>query len=351
MNMRFANWERVVLPALLVVLTLLCGQAVGQDVRMAPRQRGSLTNLIAASERREQEVLDSLASRFPKHGGLINLYARQTAHNPSPASLLPHENLRRQAWMPDGENLVRKPLAAPRFSNMPTQQARRITVYVRVTPALPERTYIPPPQREEFARFIRSSTHVRRVSASLSPATLPTPPAVRTSRFEQTRPPDPCFGVQNTSLDQIEVPAQLGNMVGRTLSYDEIRYVASVYAQLYRISLALVLGVIRAESNFNPNAVSSKGAKGIMQLAPGTAAALGVTDIFDPIQNIAGGSHYLAQQIDAFNGDLSLAVGAYNAGPQAVRQHGGIPPYPETQDFVRRVIRYYQEYETWLGRG
>jgi soluble lytic murein transglycosylase-like protein len=140
-------------------------------------------------------------------------------------------------------------------------------------------------------------------------------------------------------------------MVGRKLSHEEILYVASVYAQLYGISPALVLAVIRAESNFNANAVSSKGAKGLMQLMPDTAAGVGVTNPFDPIQNIAGGSVYLAQQLRTFWGKVSLAVAAYNAGPQAVRSCGGIPQSPETQEFVRRVTRYFQEYETWLGHG
>ena len=346
--MSFANRKRAVLPALVVALAMLSIQAIGQDERMAPQQRGSLTNLIAASERREQEVLDSLAARFPKHGSLISLYASQTMHNPSPASLLPHEALRRQTRMPDGEYLVRQLPTAPRLSNMPTQRAQRIIAYVRVTPALPEHTHIPPPQREKIARFIPPPTDVHRVPASPSPAALPVRPSTPKSGFEQTRPPNPHSRVQNASLGQIVVPAQLSNMVGRKLSYEDIRYVASVYAQLYGISSALILAVIRAESNFNPNAVSPKGAKGIMQLTPETAAAMGVTDIFNPIQNIAGGSQFLAQQIQAFKGDLSLAAGAYNAGPKAVREHGGVPPYPETREFVRRVTRYFQEYETWL---
>ncbi|MCE7871925.1 lytic transglycosylase domain-containing protein [bacterium CPR1] len=102
----------------------------------------------------------------------------------------------------------------------------------------------------------------------------------------------------------------------------------------------LVELVIRHESNFDPYAHSPAGAQGLMQLMPETAAALGVSDPFDPAQNVAGGTSYLAAQIERF-GDVRLALAAYNAGPGAVLQHGGVPPYAETQNYVASIWRDY----------
>ena len=102
--------------------------------------------------------------------------------------------------------------------------------------------------------------------------------------------------------------------------------------------------IIKAESGFNPNAVSKAGASGLMQLMPGTARGLGVEDIFDVEQNIEGGAKYLRGMLDRFDGDKSLALAAYNAGPNAVKRYGGIPPYQETQNYVKRVLSYERNY-------
>ena len=103
----------------------------------------------------------------------------------------------------------------------------------------------------------------------------------------------------------------------------------------------LLAAITRAESGFNPGALSGAGAVGLTQLMPGTAAGLGV-DPTDPVANLEGGARYLAGQLDSF-GRVDLAVAAYNAGPGAVRQAGGVPDYPETQAYVRRVLGYYQQ--------
>ncbi|HPH96748.1 MAG TPA: lytic transglycosylase domain-containing protein [Anaerolineaceae bacterium] len=113
-------------------------------------------------------------------------------------------------------------------------------------------------------------------------------------------------------------------------------------AAKYNVDPALVQAVIKAESNFNPDVVSSAGAQGLMQLMPGTARSLGVTNAFDPEQNIEGGVKFLRQLLDRFGGNTTLAVAAYNAGPGAVSKYDGIPPYQETQTYVRRVLGYYQ---------
>jgi soluble lytic murein transglycosylase-like protein len=103
----------------------------------------------------------------------------------------------------------------------------------------------------------------------------------------------------------------------------------------------LVRAVIRHESGFDPTATSSAGAMGLMQLMPGTASGLGVTDPYDPVQSIEGGTKYLKSLLDRFGGDVRLAVGGYNAGPGAVERYGGVPPYVETQRYVDRVLGAY----------
>jgi len=105
----------------------------------------------------------------------------------------------------------------------------------------------------------------------------------------------------------------------------------------YSLDAALIRAVINAESAFDPLAVSSAGAMGLMQLMPTLAAELGVTDPFDPRQNIFAGSRYLKQLLDSYDGDISLALASYNAGPGAVERYNGVPPYPETQHYVKTI--------------
>jgi soluble lytic murein transglycosylase-like protein len=128
---------------------------------------------------------------------------------------------------------------------------------------------------------------------------------------------------------------------GEPTPYDGLIVAA---AQRHGIDPALLKGLIRAESNFDPSVTSGAGAGGLVQLMPGTAASLGVTDRFDPAQSIDGGARYLRQQLDAFGGDVTKALAAYNAGPGAVQRYDGVPPYAETQAYVQKVQGYAGEY-------
>ena len=115
-------------------------------------------------------------------------------------------------------------------------------------------------------------------------------------------------------------------------------------AERHGVSASLIRALIHTESAFNPRAVSPKGARGLMQLMPQIASYLGVKNSFDPQQNIAGGTRHLALLIKRYGGNLKLALAAYNAGESAVEQYGGIPPYRETQEYVRRVLALMTRY-------
>ncbi len=114
-------------------------------------------------------------------------------------------------------------------------------------------------------------------------------------------------------------------------------------SETYGVSMSLLTAMAKQESNFQPDATSKSGAMGIMQLMPATAASLGVSDAYDPEQNIMGGAKYISSLLQKYNGDTSLALAAYNAGSNNVDKYGGIPPFEETQDYVAKITAYMRD--------
>jgi soluble lytic murein transglycosylase-like protein len=146
-------------------------------------------------------------------------------------------------------------------------------------------------------------------------------------------------GTANTARKNCDFPGTLQDVGSNDYDYDRIFETAS---EIYGVPAGLLKAVAETESNMNPCAISPSGAQGIMQLMPSTAKHLGVSDLFNPEQNIMGGARYLQQLLYKFNSDISLALAAYNAGPNTVSRYGGIPPYEETSNFVGRVLSKYE---------
>jgi len=157
-------------------------------------------------------------------------------------------------------------------------------------------------------------------------------------------------------VSNVEAPRSAANSkASSAVAYGELIRAA---AARYGLAPELVESVIRVESNFEPRAVSPKGARGLMQLMPATAAQLGVRNVFDVRENIEGGVRHLRYLVDLYRGNLAFALAAYNAGVAAVERHGGVPPFAETQAYVARILRLVKQADapasadaTAAGRG
>jgi len=189
---------------------------------------------------------------------------------------------------------------------------------------------------------------IQSMLTALQTGTLQASPAATqaTAATATTATPATSFASQLAAASAATMPTTATpSVAGDSTQYDALIQSA---AARYGIDPALLKGLIRAESNFDPNAGSPAGAQGLTQLMPGTAASLGVTNVHDPAQAIEGGAKYLRAQLDAFGGDQTKALAAYNAGPGAVTRYGGVPPYAETQQYVQRVLGYADAYRSQL---
>ncbi len=143
-----------------------------------------------------------------------------------------------------------------------------------------------------------------------------------------------CYGLCRRGVDWQTTP----------LRNTDFAYEIQAASEIFEVDAALIRAIMHAESWFDVEAVSHAGAQGLMQLMPATQSRFGVTNVFDPLENISGGAAYLAWLLEEFEGDLERVIAAYNAGEGAVRRHGGVPPFPETREYLRRVNILYRRY-------
>jgi soluble lytic murein transglycosylase-like protein len=178
-----------------------------------------------------------------------------------------------------------------------------------------------------------------------------------TVRFTSRRPPSGVtakvftakssrYSVYRGNYSPVRLRSPFRRSGGKRIFKELYKEAIHTAAMSHRLDPALIKAVIHVESAFNPSAVSPKGAIGLMQLMPGTARGLGVRKPFLPEENIRGGSKHLAKLLKKYDGNVKLALAAYNAGEEAVRKHKGIPPYPETRQYVARVLQMRAHYST-----
>ena len=184
------------------------------------------------------------------------------------------------------------------------------------------------------AKNERANEQIRRLGAESVELPQGTECVMREAMVARTIP-RPANGTETASTKPAATPAVVVREVGKR----DIEALIRTLAPSYRLDPELVLAMVAVESNFNPSAKSSKNAQGLMQLIPETAERFGVHNVWDPVDNLRGGMSYMRWLLDYFKGDLTLALAGYNAGEKAVDRYGGIPPYAETQSYVKQVTR------------
>ncbi|MCA0972595.1 lytic transglycosylase domain-containing protein [Halobacillus litoralis] len=182
---------------------------------------------------------------------------------------------------------------------------------------------------DSFSSGIRDMAFQSMLEAAMSQGPkAPTNRSFTAVDLFQTYPPETTAGVESVKPKKVEVKdSEIDAMIAKA-------------SEAYGVDADLIRSVVKAESNFDADVVSHAGAQGLMQLMPATARGLGVSDPFDPEQNIMGGTKYLKQMLDKYDGDSKLALAAYNAGPGNVDKYGGVPPFQETQHYVRKVLDF-----------
>jgi len=183
------------------------------------------------------------------------------------------------------------------------------------------------------AKNERANHQLRRLGAGNRELPQGTPCVMRDAMVARAIP-RASKATETASTQTATRPAMVVREVGRR----DIEVLIRALAPTYRLDPALVHAMVAVESNFNPGALSPKNAQGLMQLIPETAQRFGVHNVWDPVDNLRGGMSYMRWLLDHFNGELALALAGYNAGEKAVERHGGIPPFAETQNYVKRVI-------------
>ncbi|MEA3640707.1 MAG: lytic transglycosylase domain-containing protein [Lamprobacter sp.] len=201
-------------------------------------------------------------------------------------------------------------------------------------------------QRAQAAGYPQAEAQLRRLRALDRPVTEQ-PRCLLTDAIVDRRLPPPGSAPATDAPTPLQAAPDFH--VRKLVRADIIALVRQL-APDFQLDPELVLALIQAESNFDPTAHSPKDARGLMQLIPATAQRFGVQDIWDPVQNMRGGMAYLRWLLDHFNGDRKLALAGYNAGEGAVRRYGGIPPFPETQAYVKRIIAQLEPKAAHLGR-
>ncbi len=213
---------------------------------------------------------------------------------------------------------------------------------------------MPTPARGQVTSYV--DEHGRRVfvNAEVSqPQRSPARLSGLTHALSTTSQPDQALTLPSRRSQEASRPGRGTSAKGRQAPKENLEKMAAEAAERHRIDPALVRAMIEAESNWDPTAVSSRGAQGLMQLVPATANRFGVADVFDAEQNLEGGVHYLQTLLERYGGDLTRTLAAYNAGEGAVERVGGVPNYSETHTYVQKVTDAYfrsgsDRHPSWL---